>query len=72
MWWILLIIFVVVSMFIKIALGAGKEYKCPNCGCVFRPKLNNSLRLLLNFPSGGSALKCPECKNKSIMYEDKT
>ena len=53
----------------KIYCNAKKEYKCPLCNRTFRPKINNWMRLLLNFPQGGCALKCPFCKEKHIMKE---
>ena len=67
--WILLVAVLIVMAFLKIIINANKQYKCPCCGCVFKPKINNYFRLLLNFSSGGFALKCPKCQNKSIMHE---
>ena len=48
---------------------AKKEYKCPVCGRIFKPQINNWMGLLLNFPDGGCALKCPLCKEKHLMKE---
>ena len=70
--WLWLIIVFVILVVSKIMFNAKKEYKCPYCGCVFKPRVNNFFRLLLNFPNGGSALKCPKCKNKGIMHEERT
>ena len=71
--WILLpiIIVAIVLACLKITVSARKKYRCPRCGHVFKPEIGNFFGLLLNFPSGGSALKCPACNNKSIMHEDK-
>jgi hypothetical protein len=51
----------------KIGIRARNEYRCHYCNGIFRPRMNNWMRLLLNFPQGGCALKCPHCKEKSIM-----
>ncbi len=70
--WIWLIIISVIFVVFKIIINAKKKYKCPYCGCIFKPRFNNYFRLLLNFPNGGSALKCPSCNNKGIMHEERT
>lgn len=70
--WILLIIVFIVLVCFKIIVNAKEKYKCPYCGYVFKPKINNFFRLLLNFPNGGSALKCPKCNNKSVMHKHRT
>jgi len=70
MWiWIIALSVTAVAAACTIASRAKKTFKCPHCGHIFKPKPNNYLRLLLNFPSGGCALKCPECKNKNVMQE---
>ncbi len=48
---------------------AKKEYKCPVCSRIFKPRINNWIRFLLNFPAGGCALRCPFCNEKHIMKE---
>ena len=67
---VIIIITIVVLVCIKITVNAKKKYKCPYCGYIFKPEINNFFRLLLNFPNGGSALKCPKFNNKSVMHED--
>lgn len=54
---------------VKIYIRSRREYTCPRCGLVFRPRFSDCFRLLLNFPEGGAALKCPKCGEKSIMRE---
>lgn len=65
--WIAAAACVIASVAAVSAYRLRKEYECPLCRRVFRPRIGNCLRVLYTFPEGGRALKCRYCGEKSIM-----